>query len=81
MVVEGLHQGEGVYLVAEVSWQVSYEDAERAARRAEVLQRALGRRVLPVVAGKAVAEDPQTREAVVRVWRVVDGRTESPATS
>lgn len=81
VVVEGLHEGEDVYLAAEVSWQVSYEDAERVARRAEVLQRALGRRVLAVVAGKAVAEDPQTRDAVVRVWRVVDGRTEPPASS
>ncbi|MDR7566418.1 MAG: hypothetical protein QN185_12020 [Armatimonadota bacterium] len=79
VVLEGLHEGEDVYLVAEVSWQVSYEDAERAARRAEVLQRALGRRVLPAVAGKTLADDPQTREAVVRVWRVLDGRTEPPA--
>ncbi|MDR7607504.1 MAG: hypothetical protein QN116_09695 [Armatimonadota bacterium] len=79
VVLEGLHEGEHVYLVAEVSWQVSYEDAERAARRAEVLQRALGRRALPAVAGKTLADDPQTREAVVRVWRVLDGRTEPPA--
>ncbi len=79
VVVAGLRDGREVYLVVEVSGTVSAEDAERARRRAQVLQRAVGKPALPAVAGEALAEDPHTRAEAAYVWRVLDGRTEPPA--
>lgn len=65
--------------MVEVSGTVSAQDAERARRRAGVLERAVGKPALPAVAGEALAEDPHTRAEAAYVWRVLDGRTEPPA--
>ena len=79
VVVAGVWDGQEVYLVAEVSGLVTAHDVRRARRRAEVLQRAVGKPVLAAVAGEALSEDPETREEAARVWRVLDGRTDPPA--
>jgi hypothetical protein len=79
VVVEGRRDGETVYLVVEVSWEVRSEDVERAVRRAAVLQRAVAHPTLPAVAGKVLATDRRTQEVASAVWRVLDGRTEPPA--
>jgi len=79
VVVEGRRDGETVYLVVEVSWEVGYEDVERAVRRAGVLQRAVAHPTLPAVAGKVLATDQRTQELASRVWRVLDGKTQPPA--
>ncbi len=79
VVVEGRRDGETVYLVVEVSWEVGSEDVERAVRRAGLLQRAVAYPTLPAVAGKVLATDQRTQELASRVWRVLDGKTEPPA--
>ncbi len=79
VVVEGRRDGETVYLVVEVSWEVGSEDVERAVRRAGLLQRAVAYPTLPAVAGKVLATDRRTQELASRVWRVLDGKTEPPA--
>ncbi|MDR7417165.1 MAG: hypothetical protein QN200_11970, partial [Armatimonadota bacterium] len=80
VVVEGRRDGEEVYLVAEVSWQIGAEDVERAIRRASVVERALQRRTLAAVAGKGLGRDRRTQRAVSAVWRVLDGTASPPAT-
>jgi hypothetical protein len=79
VVVEGRRDGETVYLVVEVSWEVRSEDVERAVRRATVLQRAVEHPALPAVAGKVLAPDQHTQQLASKVWRVLDGKTEPPA--
>ncbi|MDR7570987.1 MAG: hypothetical protein QN193_10300 [Armatimonadota bacterium] len=79
VVVEGRRDGEEVYLVAEVSWQIGAEDVERAIRRASVVERALQRRTLAAVAGKGLGRDRRTQRAVSAVWQVLDGTVSPPA--
>ncbi|MDR7483632.1 MAG: hypothetical protein QN183_07215 [Armatimonadota bacterium] len=80
VVLAGVVEGEGVYLVAEVSGVITAQDVRRARRRAAVLEKATGRRTLPVVAGeRLLEEDRETVEEAAGVWKVVDGRTEPPA--
>jgi uncharacterized LabA/DUF88 family protein len=67
--------GEEVILVLEASWRVHESDVERAAQRAEVLQR-IGLKALPVTAGK---EWPEQVEALALQEGVVitrDGRVD-----
>jgi hypothetical protein len=79
VVVEGRRDGEDVYLVAEVSWQIGAEDVERAIRRASVVERALDRRTLAAVAGRELSRDRRTQRVAPTVWRVVDGTVSPPA--
>jgi hypothetical protein len=79
VVMEGWRDGEDVYLVAEVSWQIGAEDVERAIRRASVVERALDRRTLAAVAGRELSRDRRTQRVAPTVWRVVDGTVSPPA--
>ena len=79
VVMEGRRDGEDVYLVAEVSWQIGAEDVERAIRRASVVERALDRRTLAAVAGRELSRDRRTQRVAPTVWRVVDGTVSPPA--
>ncbi len=79
VVIDGMLEGKKAYLLIEVSSTVTADDIRRACRRAELLQRATGLRVLPAVAGRSLAQDPETLQEAARVWRVLDGRTEPPA--
>ncbi|MDR7416365.1 MAG: hypothetical protein QN193_02100 [Armatimonadota bacterium] len=78
VVAVGLRDGEEVYLLAEVSGTVTAHDVRRARRRAEVLQRAVGRPVLSAVAGEVLSDDPETLAEAMQVWRVLDGRADPP---
>ncbi len=77
VVLEGMVDGQEVYLLAEVS--VTVQDVRRALGRAALLEKALGRPVLAAVAGRELSTDRETLEEAERVWRVVDGKTESPS--
>jgi hypothetical protein len=79
VVVAGLLDAQEVYLLAEVSGTVTAHDIRRARRRAEILQRAVGKPVLSAVAGEVLSDDPQTQAEATQVWRVLDGRTDPPA--
>ncbi len=79
VVLEGVVDGQEVYLLAEVSATVTAHDVRRALRRAVLLEKALGRPVLAAVAGRQLSTDRETLEEAERVWRVVDGKTESPS--
>ncbi len=65
-----------MYLLAEVTVRAP---VRRALRRAALLEKAVGRGVLAAVAGRELATDRETLEEAGRVWRVVDGKTESPS--
>jgi len=79
VVVAGLADGQEVYLLAEVSSTVTSHDVRRARARAQALEKATGRPVLPVVAGERLSEDRETQEEAWMVWRVLDGRVMSPS--
>ncbi len=78
VVVSGRREGEDVYLVAEVSVTVDAADVERARRRAQVLEKAVGRRTIAAVAGESLSGDPDTQREARTVWRVLDGRADPP---
>ncbi len=79
VVIEGLLEGKKAYVLIEASSTVTAHDIRRACIRAELLQRATGLPVLPAVAGRSLARDPETLQEAARVWRVLDGKTEPPA--
>ncbi len=78
VVVAGRREGEELYLVAEVSATIEAGDVERARRRAKTLEKAVGRRTIPVVAGESLSDDANTQREARTVWRVLDGRAEPP---
>jgi len=65
--------GEERYLLVEVSVGVGLEDVERAARRANLLARALNVTVLPVVAGEYFRAEAMRAANEMGVWKVLDG--------
>ncbi len=70
--------GEERYLLVEVSVGVGLEDVERAARRANLLARALNVPVLPVVAGEYFRAEAMRAANELGVWKVLDGGCEPP---
>jgi len=70
--------GEERYLLVEVSVGVGLEDVERAARRANLLARALNVPVLPVVAGEYFRAEAMRAANELGVWKVLDGGFEPP---
>ncbi|MDR7427666.1 MAG: hypothetical protein QN175_01225 [Armatimonadota bacterium] len=58
--------------------QVVPADAERAARRAALLERAMEVPVIPAVAGEQILPDAEAEAKAARVWCVLDGRAEPP---
>jgi hypothetical protein len=61
LIVEGtlLSTEEPVFVAVEVSYTIAENDVQRAARRAEILKKATGRKVLPAVVGYRIAEGTQ----------------------
>lgn len=79
VVVEGkTYDGREVYLLAEVSVTVAADDIRRARTRAQLLEKATGRPVLPAVAGRELARDPETLREAATVWCLLDGKTAAP---
>jgi hypothetical protein len=58
LIVEGtlLNTGEPVLVAVEVSYTIDKPDVQRAVRRAEILKKAVDRKVLPAVVGCRIAE-------------------------
>jgi hypothetical protein len=61
LIVEGtlLSTKEPVLLAVEVSCMIDRNDVERAVRRAEILRRAMGQKVLPMVVGYRISKQAQ----------------------
>lgn len=74
LVVRGHRNTEDVYLAVEVSSKVDRDDVQRAAFRAELLEKAVVKPVLAAVAGERLS-GPAAEEAAARgVMCVLDGR-------
>src|SRR5579883_2461269 len=67
------------YLVAEISASISDVDAQRAVRRAALLQRATGLPTLPAVGGERIHENADATSRAFGVWRVLDGIVLGPS--
>jgi chromosome segregation ATPase len=78
VIVVGRRDGEETYLLVEVSGEVRVYDVKRAARRAELLQRATGTPTLAAVAGERVDPEADVEARARSVWRVLDGVTFPP---
>ncbi len=80
LVVKGRSRSSGAveYLVVEVSAGIGVDDVKRAARRAELLSRALGCVVVPVVAGELIHAEAASEAGRLRVWKLLDGYCEPP---
>ncbi len=78
VIVVGRREGRKTYLVVEVSGEVRVHDVERAARRADVLRRAIGAPVLGAVAGERVIPEAEAEARGRGVWRVLDGAVFEP---
>ncbi len=61
LIIEGnlLSTEEPVLVAVEVSYTISEPDVQRAVRRAEILKRAMGRKVLPAVVGHRISKNAQ----------------------
>ncbi len=59
LIIEGtlLSTEEPVLIAVEVSYTISEPDVRRAVRRAEILKRALGKKVLPAVVGYRISKN------------------------
>ncbi len=68
---------EEVHLAVEVSWTIGESDVERAARRAELLQR-IKSPALAVAAGKFLSEEVAARARDENVWVFVEGTPYPP---
>lgn len=79
LVVQGRHGDEEAYLAVEVSSTVDDFDVRRAAERAALLAKAVGRRVIPVVAGNEFAANVAEEAARRNVVCLLDGRVVQPA--
>jgi len=70
------------YLAVEVSGGIGASDVERAVRRAALLAKVTGKRVVAVVAGEAITDEGERAAKNLGAWCVLDGRTiEPPAVS
>jgi len=69
--------GQDVYLLTEISAGIRSYDVERAADRAELLEK-LGRPVLPVVAGREIDEGTARLAYDRGVWSAPGGRITAP---
>ncbi len=72
LIVEGtlLSTKEPVLVAVEVSYTISEHDVQRAVRRAEILKKVMGRKVLPAVVGCRIAEGTEkliTKTGCLRV--------------
>ena len=78
LVIHGRRRADGtdVYVVVEVSASLDRDDVERAARRAELLDR-LGP-ALAAVAGARITPEAEALADTRGVWRVLDGRATAP---
>ncbi len=74
----GRRDGDEVYLIAEVSETVEPHDVERAARRAQLLERATGVPTLAAVAGRKIGTEAEVLCRTHGVWRVLHGWAEPP---
>ena len=75
LVVRGrLWDGTTVHLLAEISATVDLEDVERASRRAKLLERIVGMRVIAAVAGERIRSEVRREASTQKVWCVVDRR-------
>ncbi|HXF71909.1 MAG TPA: hypothetical protein VNO79_04770 [Actinomycetota bacterium] len=70
-------EGEPVFLVVEVAFQVDRADVEHAVARADILSR-VGHRALAAVAGIRVTADGDEAARSRGVWRVIDRKTYPP---
>ena len=61
LIVEGtlLGTGEPVFVAVEISYTICEHDVQRAVKRAEILKRAMDRKVLPAVIGYRIAKKAQ----------------------
>ena len=57
LVLQGIRDGREVYVLAEISATVQTDDAERAVRRALILQKASNTETIAAAIGQAIAED------------------------
>lgn len=78
MVVQGRLDDEEAYLAVEVSSTVDDFDVRRTAERAAALAKALGRRVIPAVAGNEFAASVAEEAARLNVVCFLDGRVVQP---
>ncbi|MFN4293036.1 MAG: hypothetical protein ACK4JD_02780 [Thermoflexales bacterium] len=62
-----------VYLAVEVSAKIDARDVERAARRAQLLEKIPGVTAVPVVAGEALTDGGAQAARQAAVWTVTDG--------
>ncbi len=62
-----------VYLAVEVSAKIDARDVERAARRAQLLEKIPGMTAVPVVAGEALTDSGAQAARQAAVWTVTDG--------
>lgn len=83
VVVQGrLRERGGIaHLVAEVSSIVDSRDVQRAARRAQLLERVVGTPVVAAVAGEGITEEADREADALKLWRILDGRAFPPGTS
>jgi outer membrane murein-binding lipoprotein Lpp len=79
VILRGRRDRRETYALAEVSAVIDAENVRRAAARAPLLQRVVGAPVLPVVAGRRLAEDAAQSAGELGVWRLLDGRADAPA--
>ncbi len=61
LIIEGtlLNTEEPVLVAVEVSYTIDKPDVQRVVRRAEILKRAIGRKVLPAVVGYRISKNAQ----------------------
>lgn len=78
VVAQGRRGGQETYLLVEVSGELKVYDVERAARKAEILRRAVGVPILAAVAGERLDPDAEAEARARGVWRVLDGATFPP---
>ncbi len=80
VVLRGRRWTDGVeaYLIAEISVGIGEDDVERAVRRAGLLERALERPVIAVVAGRGITPQASALARERGVWRVLDGTPIAP---
>ncbi len=73
-------RGPDIHLVAEISSIVDSQDVQRAARRAQLLERLVGTPVVAAVAGETITEEADRQADAMKMWRVLDGRAVPPGT-
>ncbi len=78
LVAEGKHQGEDVYLVAEVGRTIRVYDVQRVARAARDLEKVTGKRVIGAVVGDAIRRAAAELADRDYVWKVIGRKAYPP---